>query len=77
MAIPQFRLLSQVSFLRFSLGHSGPVLTLSNVACASLFSPRLLVLDTYAWATSPLEVVVRHVICGFYLFIFPPGHVAL
>ena len=29
------------------------------------------------WATSPLEVAIRHIICGFYLFIFPPGYVAL
>ena len=30
------------------------------------------------WATSPLGIVVRHVICGFYFFIyFPPGYVAL
>ena len=72
LAIPQFGLLFHVSSLRLPSGHSGLVLTLSNATCASLFSPHLLVLDTYAWATSPLEVVVRHVICGFYLFIFPP-----
>ena len=29
-----------------------------------------LVVDVSIWATSPLEVVVRHIICGFYLFIF-------
>ena len=26
--------------------------------------------DVSIWATSPLGVAVRHVICGFYLFIF-------
>ena len=41
LAIPQFGLLSQVSSLRLPSGHSGPVLTLSNAARASLFSPRL------------------------------------
>ena len=51
-------------------GHSGPVLTLSNAACASLFSPCLLVADASTWATSPLGVAVRRVICGFYLFIY-------
>ena len=45
-------------------------LTLSNAAHASLFSPRLLVADASVWATSPLHVAVRHIICGFYLFIF-------
>ena len=44
--------------------------SLTNAACASLFSPHLLVADASAWATSLLGVVVRHVICGFYLFIF-------
>ena len=70
LAIPQFVLLSHVSSLRLSSGHSGPVPTLSNAVCASLFSPRLLVVDASVWATSPLGVAVRHVICGFYLFIY-------
>ena len=48
LAIPQFGLLSQVSSLRLSSGHSGPVLALSNVACTSLFSPRSLV-GMQAW----------------------------
>ena len=47
---------------------AGPYL--KHVACASLFSPYLLLADRIIWATSPLGVVVRHVICGFYLFIF-------
>ena len=68
LAIPQFRLLSHVSSLRFPSGHSGLVLTLSNVACSSLFSPCLLVVDVRVWGTSPLGVALRHVICGFYLF---------
>ena len=58
-----------VSSLRLSSGHSGPVLTLSNAAHASLFSPHLLVAFASIWAT-PLGVAVRRVICGFYLFIF-------
>ena len=71
LAIPWFGLLSQVNSLRLSSGHSGPVLTLSNAACTSLFSPHLLVVDVSLWATSALGVAVRHIICGFYLF-FPP-----
>ena len=70
MAIPQSGLLSLVSSLRMPLGHSGPVLTLSNAAYASLSSPRLLVVDVSIWAASPLGVAVKHVICGFYLFIY-------
>ena len=77
LAIPQFRLLSHVGSLRLPSVHSDWVLTLSYAVRASLFSPRLLVVDVSIWATSPLSVVVRHVICGFYLFIFPPGYVAL
>ena len=50
--------------------HSGPVLTLSNAACSSLFSPSLLVVDSSVWDISPLGVAVRPVICQFYLFIF-------
>ena len=53
------------------------VRTLSNAARASLFSPRLLVVVVSVWATTLLEVAVRHVICGFYLFIYRPGYVAL
>ena len=41
VAIPQSGLLAQVSSLRLPLGHSGPVLTLSNEAQASLPSARL------------------------------------
>ena len=48
LAIPQSGLLSDVSSLRLPSGHSGPVLTLSSVARASLFSPCLLVVATSA-----------------------------
>ena len=68
LAIPQFGLLSHISSLRLSSGHLGLVLTLSNAASTSLFSPRLLLVVVSIWATSPLGVVVRHIICGFYLF---------
>ena len=65
IAIPQSGLLSQVSSLRLPSGHSGPVLTLSNAAGASLSGPFLLVVDASGSAASPLGVAVRHVICGF------------
>ena len=46
LAIPQFRLLSHISSLSLSSGHSGPVLNLSNAAAhSSPFSPHLLVAD--------------------------------
>ena len=70
LAIPRFVLLSHVSSHRLPSGHSGLVLTLSNAARTSLFSPRLLVADASIWATSPLVIAIRHVICGFYLFIY-------
>ena len=53
-AIPQSGSLAQVSSLRLPLGHSGPVLTLSNAARASLASPRLLVVDAGIYTASPL-----------------------
>ena len=79
LVIPQFGLLSHVSSLRLSSGHSGLVLTLSTdcAAHASLSSPYSLVVDASVWAASPLGVAIRHVICGAYLFIFPPVYVAL
>ena len=69
--IPQFGLLSHVSSLRLSSGHSGLVLTLSTnyAAHASLSSPCLLVVDVSLWATSPLTAVVRCMFC-FVLFCF-------
>ena len=69
VAIPQFVLLAHVSSLRLPSGHSGLVPTLRNVACTSLISPRLLVMDGSIWA-SLLGVVVRHIICGVF-FSFP------
>ena len=63
-------MLSHVSSLRLPLVHSGLVFTLSSAAQAYLLSPCLLVVDMSIWATSLIGVVVRPVICGFYLFIF-------
>ena len=60
-----------------SQGIQAQFLTLSNAAHASLFSSHLLVVDASIWATSLLGDVVRHIICGVYLFIFPPNYVAL
>ena len=54
LTIPQFGLLSHVSSLRLSSGHSGLVLTLSNAARTSLSSTHLLVADVSIWATSLL-----------------------
>ena len=76
LAIPQFGLLSHISFLRLPSGHSGLVLALSNAVYASLFSPYLLVADASIWATSPLGVAVRRIISGVYLF-FPSSYAAL
>jgi len=73
VAIPQSGLLAQVSSLIFPSGHSGPVLTLSNPAHASLLSPRLLVADakallllwgTYCWAGNLWVLII-------YLFFLP------
>ena len=41
------------------------VLTLSSAAYAFLFSPRLLVVNVRVWATSPLGVAVRPIICVY------------
>ena len=73
--MPQFGLLFQVSSLRLPSWHSVLILTLSNAARTSLFSPSLLV-DARVWAASLLGVTIRHIICGIYLFIFPPSCVA-
>ena len=56
------------------MGHSGPVLTLSNAARTSLPSPRLLVADAGVCAASPLGVTIGCVICGFKLFIYFSSH---
>ena len=71
LAIPQFKLLSHSSSLRLPSGLSGPVLTLSNAACSSPFSPHLTVADASIWGTFLLGVAFRHVICGFYIFFLP------
>ena len=71
LAIPQFKLLSYGSSLWLPSGHSGPVLTLSNTAHSSPFSPHLLMADASVWGTFLLGVAFRHVICGFYLFFLP------
>ena len=68
LAILQFKLLSHVSSLQLPSGHSGLVLTLSNVTHSSPFSPHLLAADVRVWGTFLLGVAFRHVICGFYLF---------
>ena len=77
MSIPQSGLLSQDNSLRFSSGHSGPVLTLSNEAQASLPSARL------EWWMQASALLLRWGLLlgmeyvGFnYLFIFPPSYVA-
>ena len=72
LAIPRFGLLSHISSLRLSSGHSGPVLTLrtSYAGCASLPSPHSLVVDPSVWATSPLAVVLRCVFCVVFFFFF-------
>ena len=71
LSIPQFKLLSQVSSLRLPSGHPGLVLTLSNAARSSPFSPHLLVVDASVRGAFLLGVAFRHVICGFYLFFLP------
>ena len=79
LAIPESGLLSQVSSLRLPLGHSSLVLTLSSAVHASLPRPCLLVVDAAVCAASPLGKVPLSIYSvGFnYLFIFPPGYVAL
>ena len=39
-----------------------------HTARASLFSPCLLLMDVSVWATSPLGVAARRIICGFFFF---------
>ena len=58
LAILQFKLLSHVSSLRLPSGHSGPVLTLSNAARFSLFSPHLLVVDASVWGIYCWELLL-------------------
>ena len=71
VAIPQSRLLSQVSSLRLPSGHSGPVLTLSNAAHASLPSLRLLVADAGVCTASQLgELLLRSNLWGLIIYLF-------
>ena len=74
IAISGSGLLSEVSSLRLPSGHSGPVLTLSNIARTSLPSLLLLVADAGVCAASLLGVTVGHVICGFKLCICFSSH---
>ena len=73
LAIPLFGLLSHVSSLRLSSGHSRLVLTLSTdyTVHSSLSSPRSLVVDASVQATSLLAVVVRRIFCGILFFFLP------
>ena len=64
LAIPQFGLLSHVSFFRLSSGHSGLVLTLSMQPTPPCSAP------TCLWWMQAQGLLVRHVICGFYLFMY-------
>ena len=74
---PQCGLLSYLSSLRLSSGHSGLVLTLSTdyAARAFLSSPCSLVTDMSLWATFQLATVVRCVFCE--VLFFSPGYVTL
>ena len=67
LAIPRFRLLSHIGFLRLSSGHSGLVLTVrtDDAACTSQSSPHLLLVEESVCAASPslLVVVVRRIFC--------------
>ena len=68
-------MLSHVSSLRLPSGHSGPVLTLSNAARASLFSPRLLVVDQASGLLLRWELPLGTWVLFIYLFIYPPSYV--
>lgn len=69
LIILQFGLLSHISSLRLSSGHSGPVLSLRTVDAAhiSLPSSYSLAAEGSVCATSPplLVVAVRHIFCVF------------
>ena len=84
MSIPQSGLLSQDNSLRFSSGHSGPVLTLSNAGpkqCSLCLPAQTLVASRgcrHLCCFSAGGVTIGHVTVGLnYLFIFPPGYVDL
>ena len=65
VAISQSDLLAQVNSLRLPSGHSGPVLTLSNAARASLPSRRLLVANAGVCAAS----LLGELLLGSYLWV--------
>ena len=82
LVIPWFGLLSHVSSLRLSSGHSSPVLTLKtdDAVRASLSSTHSLMVKASVWATSLLAVVVRRIFCSCFLFVclflfVSPGYV--
>ena len=54
VVIPQSGLVAQISSLRERSGHLGQILTLSDVVCASLPSPHLLVAGAVLCTASPL-----------------------
>ena len=66
LAIPQFGLLSHISSLRLSSGHSCLVLTLSTDDAA-----HSLMADARVWATCPPAVVVRSIFWFLFFFFFP------
>ena len=68
LAIPQFRLLSHISSLRLSSGHSGAVLSLSMQPMPPCPAPGSRWWPMRVWATSPLGVAVRLMFCGFCFF---------
>ena len=72
LVIPLFGLLSHISALRLSSGHSGLVLTIrtDDPAHTSPPSPYSMVVDAKVRATSPLAVAVRHIFCGLLLLLF-------
>ena len=76
--IPQFGLLSHISSLRLTSGHSCLVLTLStdDAAHTSLSSRHSLMADATVWATCPPAVVVRSIF-WFLFFSSPPSYVNL
>ena len=81
LEIPQFGLLSHISSLTLSSGHSSLVLTLrthDDAASTSLSSPCSLVVDACIWATFLLAIAVRSLfsVCVC-VCVFLPGYVAL
>ena len=76
LAIPQFGLLSHVSSLRLSSGHSGLVLTLSNEAQASLFSPCLMAVHV-SICLGYFSSGSCGCVCNLWVLFFPPSYVAL